>query len=458
MINIDPTILFIMGEVIIALVVVMAGLIIVMFKARKRDRDAATKLQVRLKRSEPDRQAWYENVLEKSIENGDADANRELAKSWVENESRVNTQIVDMYMKRNSEALLGLDKLLHEHSSAYIELISLMRARLEEQQQSVPDEVREQLERLAQESEQMGLIVETLKQDNQRLSSELAGANKEIDQAMSEYSVAFRPGSGMTGSAGPVAAGVTVAAAGVAGLLDVEEPETMRVSAVLPASVPEMDASLSAVLEADIDEPWPETAADASLAEGLGSELDELTSEIMAETGAIVGANESAVVEEMDLDQWSETEAMPVAESGLVEDSVEAAVESPVDESVNAWRDSFDELPDAAEVAEKSETIVTKHAKGPVIDLSDEGGIVLPELNGLVATADEDMEELLAGDELPVLDEGVEKGVLDEERLLAQLEGLDDIELPLLSSGMDMDEMTDLELPPAKVKEVKDSK
>lgn len=420
MINIDPTILIIMGEAILALLVVVTGVIFVMLRARKRDRDAVAELQGRLKKNASKRQEWYENVLANSIEDGDPDANRELAKSWVEKENRFYAQLVDMYMKRNTEALRGLDRLLHDYSSSYLELVSLMRTRIDEEQQSVPDDVREQLERLGQEGERLARIVQTLEGENQRLSTELDGANKEIDQALREYSVAFRPGSGMTGSALP-AAPVAAAAAAVAAPLV-------------------MAAAGEAAAEIELPEPEVEMAVapDEFGADGL----EELTSEIMAETAAAGDSSGGEAMEEMDLAQFG---AIPAGDDGL-----EGLADDLASDAAADWREGFDERPEE-EARAGEEAALSEAAKGPVIDLADEGDIVLPQLNELMAAIelpDPHAADLPEGEELPILDESVDAddgGLgIDEEQLLAQLEGLEEIDLPPLGGALLPDE------PPAK--------
>jgi hypothetical protein len=395
MINIDPTILIMMGEVILVLIVAMAVSLLFMFKGKKRDRAAVAELQGRLKENASTRQEWFENVLANSIENGDEQANRELATHWVEKENQFYAHLVNMYMKRNSSALRGLDKLLHEYTSSYLDLVALMRTRIDEEQESVPDDVKTQLERLAEEGERLSAIVNTLEQENQRLNSELAAANQEIDQAMREYSLAFRPGSGMTGSAIPAAA---AAAPVVMAAADSDEV-VMEVAEELPADMPE-------------------------------------------EVGFVEAIEEPEVVEEMnlaELDQIPESEMEEVTEVADVD-----------------WRSSFDESPDSDLAAVED----VGAAKGAVIDLADEGELLLPELNEIMA-ADEQLEfagdlvgdDAMVGDllpdddQIPVLEESVATdigGMIDEENLLAQLEGLEEIELPSFSEDLVMDESTDL--------------
>lgn len=424
MIKIDPSILIIAGEVMLALLLALIAMLFFMLKNRKSDRAAAAELKGRLKNGVAARQELFEGILADSIENGDADANRELAMSWVEKEKQFYAHVVKMYMGRNAEMLRGFDKTVHEYSASYLELVSLMRTRLEDERDSIPDEVKEQLERLTQENERLAGVVQTLEQENQRLSGELEGANREIDQAMKEYSVAFRPGSGMTGSAAVLAPAAPLVMAATApdasGAVAVETPAA-------ESAPPEPAAEL-----AEPDEPTSEE---------IGAELDELSAAIMAESDDLAASTEPEPVEEMDLAAFDE---MP--ESGP-----EPEPETTVAE-VGLF-DNLDETPDA------DSAVDDEAAKGPVIDLADEGDIVLPQLNELMSaielpdsSEEEMMGDLLGEEEIPILEESLEVDVsdeVDEEKLLAQLEGLealDEGELPTLSDeGMLVDEMADLD-------------
>lgn len=363
MIKIDPAVLFIMGEVILALIVVMVGLIVFIWKSRKKERDsvsAADELRAHIKNSAPERQEWFQQLLTECIESSDPEANRELAAHWVERQDLFYTQLLAMYLKRDAAALRGFDKNVEANHGVYHELIALIRARIDESRETIPAAAAEQLEQLGAEKERLSAAVLTLEQENQRLNSEVLAATKEMDQAMREYSVAFRPGSGMTGSASPVAA----------------------VAGALP---PEGDAAPAPVAPSP---PNPEPAA---------------------------------------------------AVASL---TVEAEVSEPSTVLSDEWGEGFDELPDSDSGSDDEwPDTPASAAKGPVIDLADEGDIVLPQLNELMSAIDlEDgalddiMGDVLSDHDLPVLDESIES---DEAALLAQLEGLDDI------GDMDVDSLVD---------------
>ena len=466
MINIDPTILIIMGEVIVALIVAMVGVLFFMLKSRKRDRAAVAELQGRLKSNASKRQEWFEDVLATNIEGGDAEANRELATVWVEKEDQFYAQLVNMYVKRNSTALRGLDKLLHEYTASYLELVSLMRTRIDEEHEAVPEAVKDKLERLVQEGERLTGIIKTLEADNARLNTELEAANKEIDQAMHEYSLAFHPG-GMTGSAATAPAAQTAVAA---------EPATVEQEEVA-ALEPEMPVEPEAELEPPAEEMMAEVVdlepeeTEVALAEPIFEESEVTTEEPVAEEVTVEieepisepvfeAADESATLVEMDLAALDQLEEV-TEEVGATEATAEGAAEE--------WLGSFDEKPDSEEIQEQAKASELTEAvesaepseaedaaKGAVIDLAEEGEIILPELNELMAAAeDEDVGgDLLPGDELPVLDESVDGGgdIVDEDNLLAQLEGLEEIDLPSFSKEGEMDESADLAPPSTKEK------
>ena len=149
------------------------------------------------------------------------------------------------------------------------------------------------------------------------------------------------------------------------------------------------------------------------------------------------------VVEEMNL---AELDQIPASEMEEVTET------SDVD-----WRSSFDESPDSDLAAMED----AGAAKGAVIDLADEGELLLPELNEIMA-ADEHLDivgefagddemvgDLLPDDDqLPVLEESVATdigGMIDEENLLAQLEGLEEIELPSFPGDLATDELLELD-------------
>ena len=404
MIKIDPTILLILGEVILALLLVTVGLIVFIWKSRKRERDsvsAADELRFRVKNSAPERQEWFQQVLAECIESSDPEVNRELAANWMGREALLYTSLLNMYLKRDAATLRGFDRNVEGYAGIYHDLIALIRTRIDQEHDSVPAEVAAQLEQLT-------AAVQTLEQENQRLNSEVLSANNEMDQAMREYSVAFRPGSGMTGSASAVV-GV------VAAQPDLEEAQAKPAAAV--------------VAVADVDQ-RPETDLD----ELLGDELDTLSAEIMAGSGEESDASSLDDIGEMDVDSLDEqvlSAADPDHPSTVLSDD---------------WGAAFDELPDA-DVAEK----------GPVIDLSDEGDIVLPQLNELMAALDSSEQEdddwagEVMGDELsdqepPLLDERV---VSEEDELLAQLEGLDDMDMPSLADAFSEEELANITKPPA---------
>lgn len=403
MIKIDPTVLFILGEVILALLVVMVGLIVFIVRGRKREKDsivAAEELRGHIRSNTPERQEWFQQILTECIVDSDAEVNRELATGWVEKEVQFYTQLLNMYLKRDAVALRGFDRQLQGYTSAYHELIALIRTRIDEERDSIPDEIKQQLAQATQESERLAGAVLTLEQENQRLNSELLALNNEMDQVMREYSVAFRPGSGMTGSALPVAPVAPVAAA-IATAAVVQVSETVPVAAV--------------------PEPLPED---------MEPDLEELGAEILAEID----------------DDW-----------GIDVLNVEAEIAEPSTVLGDEWAEAFNELPDGEEEAFASATAT---AKGPVIDLADEGDIVLPQLNELMAAieitegtgADASVQDEVEGDllsdgDLPILDESVE---LDEDGLLAQLEELDEMDMPPLSDPLSVDELASSEDDPAK--------
>ena len=394
MIKIDPTILLILGEIILALLVVTVGLIVFIWKSRKRERDsvsAADELRARVKNNVPERQEWFQQVLAECIESSDPEINRELASNWVEREGLLYTSLLNMYLKRDAVALRGFDRNVEGYNGIYHDLIALIRTRIDQERDSVPGEIAAQLEQLT-------AAVQTLEQENQRLNSEVLTANNEMDQAMREYSVAFRPGSGMTGSASAVVAAVAA--------------------------------------QPDLDEAQAKPAAVvAGVDESPDDELDTLSAELMSESGGEGQSSSFDEIGEMDIDSLDE-QVLPAADP-----------DQPSTVLSDDWGAAFDELPDADATE-----------KGPVIDLSDEGDIVLPQLNELMAAldsteqeegvwTDEVMGDELSEQDLPLLNESVGS---EEDELLAQLEGLDDMDMPSLADAFSEEELASITTPPVK--------
>lgn len=198
MITIDPTILIVLGEIIFALAIVIVVILVRWVMLKNRDKAAVTALEGRLTRNEDKRQEWYQNILTEGQEQPDT-AFKDMAQGWVEKENKFYGKLIEMYMHRNSTAMSSLDKLLHDYSSSYMDLVITMRDRLGQEQSNLTEETKAQIERMAEEGVKIAQEMEILRGENERLSKELASAYSEIEQAMKEYSLAFRPG-GMTGS------------------------------------------------------------------------------------------------------------------------------------------------------------------------------------------------------------------------------------------------------------------
>lgn len=198
MISIDPTILIVMGEVIFALLVVIVIFLVRWGMSRKRDKEAVTVLEGRLSRNANTRQEWFTKMMAEGKDDIDP-AMKDMACGWVEKENKFYGRLIEMYMQRDSTAIRSLDKLLHEYSSSYLELVTNVRDQLDKEKAELSEEIKAQIEKMAGDGVKLAQEMELLHAENERLSNELAGAYAEIEQAMKEYSMAFRPG-GMSGS------------------------------------------------------------------------------------------------------------------------------------------------------------------------------------------------------------------------------------------------------------------
>lgn len=188
MISIDPTLIILMTEAMAVLVLIVIVLMVLMLKARRRDKAAMGELQGRLKKNAGLRHEWFESFLTEVCKyQGEGDTSADsMAKGWVQKENEFYSRVIDMYMQRNSSALRGLDKMMHEYTSSYLELVALIRNRADEEKASLSEEAKQKLAALTQE-------MEALKADKEKITQELETAQKEINLAMREYVTAFRP-------------------------------------------------------------------------------------------------------------------------------------------------------------------------------------------------------------------------------------------------------------------------
>lgn len=418
MIKIDPTVLIVMGEVILALLVFVVAALVYFIKSKKRDKQAVEVLQGRLEDNVEKRQEMFEKLIGEASGNGEDEdgTNRKMAQEWVDNENKFYNRLVEMYMQRNSSALKSLDKLLHEYTSSYLDLVTLMRERVETQEADFPDEMKQQLERLEQDGHKLASEVDKLKQENQRLSKELEQAYSEIDQAMREYSQAFRPG-GMTGSAmAQTAAAQTASKPEAEPSAPVVENEADERVAAGDRHEVEVEMTVEAAVQ-------PEAVAT--------SEIDESTLAAMEEEPA----PESELEPEPDLAESTpgpKNDADLLREMGVNEEqSLEDVVLHAMAEESTAQRQQQETVTDDEE--QDSPAADGDRESGPVIDLSKDEGIVLSEPEA--SLSDEELlgEAVLAEmsrEKVAQPQTADETDGIDEDELLAQLAGLEDDDNP----------------------------
>lgn len=417
MIKIDPTVLIVMGEVILALLVLVVAALVYFIKSKKRDKQAVEVLQGRLEDNVEKRQEMFEKLIGQASGNGEDEdgTNREMAREWVDNENKFYNRLVEMYMQRNSSALKSLDKLLHEYTSSYLDLVALMRERVETQEADLSEEMKQQLERLEQDGHKLASEVDKLKQENQRLSKELEQAYSEIDQAMREYSQAFRPG-GMTGSAATQAAAAQTASKAEA---EPSSPAAENEAGEHVAAGDRHEAEVEMTVEVAVQ---PEVVTTSEIDESRPAALEEepapepeLEPEPDLEESAPGPKNDADLLREMGVNEEQSLE--DVVLHAMAEES---AAQRQQQETVTDEDDEEQDSPEAAG---------DKEPRGPVVELSKEEDIVLSE-----------PEEPLSDEELlgeAVLDEMSREKVaqpqaadetdgIDEDELLAQLAGLED--------------------------------
>ena len=375
MISIDPTLLIIMGEVMIALVVAIVAILFVFVKGKRRDQAAVQALQGKINSNASNRQAMFEDLLANSTDENEEEvvARKEMAASWVNKENEFYGRLVDMYLKRNASALKGLDKLLHEYTSSYLDLVTLMRDRVESGQIELSEEATQRLEQMAEEGERLNGRVKSLEGENRVLNKELKDAYREIEQTMREYTKAFRPAAGVASDAGSMPGRADTAAAGL----------PKKVSADLESDeVNDEDvADLAAALDG-----FPQQIADENDGGNAPAQLEKdavvdgglLAAEAQAESSA--EEIKAAVVDN----------ALPSNEkTDLSLQKGKAAEDLPEILDEEAFFSQDQEVP--ADAPSPADEVLAEEGKRPVIDLADDGDIVLPELEGVV-----DEDELLA--------------------------------------------------------------
>ncbi|MBI3771493.1 MAG: hypothetical protein HY272_02130 [Gammaproteobacteria bacterium] len=298
MISIDPTILIVMGEIILALVVVIAVILARWITLKKRDKAAVIALEGRLTRNEDKRQEWYHNILTEGEEEPDS-AFKEMAHGWVEKENNFYGKLIEMYMHRNSTAMSSLDKLLHDYSSSYLELVVMMRDRLGNQQANINEETRAQIERMAEEGVKIAQEMEILRGENERLSKELASAYSEIEQAMKEYSMAFRPGGMMGSNVAPAAPAPAVESQPTPSEEEMPENEAEGIAEPMVATfAPEQESGAAAeseslpVMDEMVEEPAETTIQNEPPT--LGKETPAIAATVAVDESKILAALESS--------------------------------------------------------------------------------------------------------------------------------------------------------------------
>ncbi len=377
MIKIDPTLLIIIAEVVVGLVVILGAALLFFIKRRKADKQAVAELQARLKGNSGKRQEMFEEVLAKT--GGDEEDSEEMlaekkgtAKEWVDKENDFYNRLVEMYMQRNSSALKSLDKLMHEYTSSYLDVVSLMRERVDVEQTVLSDELAQQLARMEADGKKLISEIDSLKGENQRLSTELEKANAEIDQAMHEYSRMA-----VTGAANKKVATVSKtepikeAVAPVSGVETENDAEV-----VVDELAVEPEAGLDTLAKADSEEPVSDPLSE--LEAELQTEMESVVPEMVAEQAAeqVEASADDELVDMSMLDDFGvETtavdnldELIEAAESKTVEISDEVS-EVAEPEAVEVPGEVIEVAePEAVEVADE----VTVVAEPEAVEVPDE--------------------------------------------------------------------------------------
>lgn len=430
MISIDPAILLIIGEVMLAL---LAGIGLISFlfvRNRKRDKAAIEVLESRLKKNSSTREQMYSEMIksassdeEAEVDNEEDEAFKEQAKEWVKKENKLYGHLIDMYVKRDTAMVSSLDKLLHEYTSSYLDVVVDMRTRLNEQQISMDEETQATLSRLEAQGEVLRQELEGLKEENARLAKELQNAENEIDQTVREYASAFRA-SEAAAMVGGAAATAVAAGAVEAGAVEASAVEASAEAAVEPESEP-APSSPEPVAE-DVPVLADEAPAEISPADTSNESSESLVEDVVEDAG------------EPQLDDMDE------ALAGL--EALSLTEESPTDVAEPE-----------VESVETAETVDELASPGVVIDLAEDEDISSL-LDGVAEVMPESIEENLesdapvvsaeddalpadgVGDDLALAEESVVDDVGTEEAVLDALALVEEGESPDLELDSDEDD------------------
>jgi len=426
MIKIDPTLLILLGEVVLGLVVVLGIFIVVLMKRGKRDRAAVAELRRRIEKNADSREQHLVEALS-DVEGNVEASDQSLAKSLVDKENTFYEKIIEIYMQRNSSAMKSVDKLLHDYSSSYLDALASVREKLGSEEAALSEEAAEQLARMEAEAQRMASEVEALKQENERLSKELAEAYAEIEQAMREYSVAFRTGSSDGGKVvgGSLAAGASAAAAAAAAATVLTEPagaepEVVEAAIAEPESVEPEEAPDEPLDLEDLSDLGDEFVA---FSEEEAEEIDEVEEEIsenIADLGLLDEGELASQLGAADIEEplEMESDAEMAAEEMIEEFDLGAgdAAEAPEEDDIAALEAALE-----AEVDFESEP----ESEPPILDEAVEVDTDLDQFADLEAALE--AEDLASGgDELPIVDDVLDLETSAEETVLEAEESIDE--------------------------------
>ncbi len=193
MISIDPSIMIVMGEMILVLVVAIGAFAYISLKSRRLNKQAVVELNERLKQNSGKRKEWFTTFLNDVCQNEGEQSIDELAAEWVEEENQFYEKLINIYLSRNSKAMCGLDEILNEHTSSYLKFVSMMQDRMEGERAEFSADTKEKLIEVTTE-------LDVLRTEKEVLNQKLEEAYKDVDLALKEYTSAFRPASGGVGS------------------------------------------------------------------------------------------------------------------------------------------------------------------------------------------------------------------------------------------------------------------
>lgn len=178
MIEINSVIAVFVGEALIALLLVFIIMLLISMKRKSRDRAAATGLIKKVSSGGEMREQELLDLL--GEDSGIDDENlKSYIKGIQEQEKALYQHVIQLYLKRDVQMLAKIDQQVQALSEPYRQLLSEKSGGTE-----IDPALQEEVDRIKAEQEM-------LRNDNERLATQLGVAMETMDEVSTEYSMMF---------------------------------------------------------------------------------------------------------------------------------------------------------------------------------------------------------------------------------------------------------------------------